>query len=172
MGDELMKNSVWKKISMMVLGTVLIILLMPSALAAPRANLQIQGTEWYRSDTSDLYSGTYPAQYSGSVSILNYPDTGTILGNITYRIDAENITSYNDMQYATRDGSSIQWVFPENITLPENTYIITGFKSDYYYNRHIPITVHRSFNKTVFSSDGYQTCIIFRCIREFFFYHG
>jgi len=151
-----MKNSGWKKISMLVLGTVLILLLTPGALAAPRANLQIQGTEWYRSDTGDLYPGTYPAQYSGSVSILNYPDTGTILGNITYRIDAENITSYNDMQYATRDGSSIQWVFPENITLPQNTYIITGFKSDYYYNRHIPITVHRSFNKTVFSSDGYQ----------------
>jgi len=149
-------NILVKKIPMIILGIILISILMPSALAAPRANLQVQGTEWYRSDTSDLYPGTYPAQYSGSVSILNYPDTGTILGNITYRIDAENITSYNDMQYATRNGSSIQWVFPENITLPENTYIITGFRSDYYNNRHIPITVHRSFNKTVFSSDGYQ----------------
>ncbi|MCJ7770228.1 hypothetical protein MUP37_01485, partial [Candidatus Bathyarchaeota archaeon] len=149
-------NNLMKKIPMIILGMVLITLIMPSALAAARANLQIQGTEWYRFDTDDLYSGTYPAQYSGSVSIMNYPDTGTILGNITYRIDAENITSYNDMQYATRNGSSIQWVFPENITLPENTYIITGFRSDYYNNRHIPITVHRSFNKTVFSSDGYQ----------------
>jgi len=152
---NIMKN-IGKKISMIFLGMVLIILFIPVSFAAPGANFQVQGTEWYRSNANDLYPGTYPAQYGGSVSILNYPGTGTVLGNITYRVDAENVTSYNDMQYATRDGSSIQWVFPENVTLPENTYILTSFKSDYFYNRYIPITVHRSFNQTVFSSDGYQ----------------
>jgi len=149
-------NTIVKKISMIVLGTVLFILVIPSALAAPGAYFQVQGTEWYRSDANDLYPGTYPVQYGGSVSILNPPGSGTVLGNITYRVDAENITSYNDMQYATKDGSSIQWIFPGNVTVKENTYILTSFKSDHFYNRYIPITVHRSFNKTVFSSDGYQ----------------
>jgi PKD repeat protein len=139
----------------MVPWLLLLLMIIPVA-AIPRANFQIQETEWYRSDTDDLYPGTYPALYGGSVSILNYPSTGTILGNLTYRIEADNITSYNDMQYANRVGSSIQWVFPENITLPENTYILTSFRSDYSNNRYIPMTVHRSFNKTVFSSDGYQ----------------
>ena len=139
----------------MVYWLLLFLMIIPVA-AIPRANFQIQETEWYRSDTNDLYPGIYPAQHGGSVSVLNYPSTGTILGNITYRIVADNITSYNDMQYANRVGSSIQWVFPENITLPENTYILTSFRSDYSNNRYIPITVHRSFNKTVFSSDGYQ----------------
>ena len=134
---------------------LLFLLIIPVA-AIPRANFQTQGTEWYRSNTNDLYPGTYPVQYGGSVSIQNFAGSGTVLGNITYRIDADSITSYNDMQYANREGSSIQWVFPENITLPENTYILTSFKSDYYNNRYIPMTVHRSFNKTVFSSDGYQ----------------
>ena len=112
--------------------------------------------EWYRTDANDLYPGIYPAHYGGSVSILNPPASGTVLGNITYRIDAENITSYNHMQYATKDGSSIQWIFPGNVTVKENTYILTSFNSDHFYNRYLPITVHRSFNRTVFSSDGYQ----------------
>jgi hypothetical protein len=91
-------NTIVKKISMTVLGTVLITLVIPSALAEAQANFQVQGSEWYRSDTNNLSSGTYPAQYGGHVSILNPLGTGTILGNITYRIDAENISSYDDMQ--------------------------------------------------------------------------
>ena len=60
------------------------------------------------------------------------------------------------MQYARKDGTFIQWVFPRNFTLPENTYIWTTAKTDYIYQRYMPITVHRWTNRSVFTSDGYQ----------------
>ena len=54
-------------------------------------------------------------------------------------------------------GTFIQWVFPRNFTLPENTYIWTTAKTDYIYQRYMPMTVHRWTNRSVFTSDGYQS---------------
>ena len=73
-----------------------------------------------------------------------------------YAIDADNIIEYDQMQYAHKDGTSIQWVFPENVSLGENTFMYSNAATDYIYQRYIPITVHRWTNRSVFTSDGYQ----------------
>jgi len=91
------------------------------------------------------------------VSIHNYNNTPeTVLGNITYGFDAENIITYSRPDYAQKNGSFIQWVFPDNVTLAGNEYILSSAKSDYLYERYIPITIHRWTNNSIFSSDGYQ----------------
>ena len=146
-----------QKSQILLLGTLILIILISHVQAVPQANFQTQGTEWFKSDVNDLYKGTYQVQYGYSLSIYNFKDdSGTVLGNISYRIDADNIIDYDRKIYAQKSGSSVQWVFPENVTLKEDNNILSGVKSDYVYNRYIPITVHRTTNESVFSSDGYQ----------------
>jgi hypothetical protein len=145
-----------KKILLALVG---IILLFPPAVASqpPTAYFETGWGEWVRTYDNNFYNGTYPAQYGYSVSIQNVQvDSGAVLGNITYAIDADNIIEYDHMQYARKDGTFIQWVFPRNFTLPENTYIWTTAKTDYIYQRYMPMTVHRWTNRSVFTSDGYQ----------------
>ena len=136
---------------------LLFVMVTPGTAAQPRANFQTQGTEWFRSNNNSLYNGTYIVQYGYSVSIYNYNNTPeTVLGNITYAIDADNIIQYDHPQYAKKNGPFIQWVFPENVTLSGSQHILSSAKSDFLYERYIPITIHRWTNNSVFSSDGYQ----------------
>ena len=141
----------------MVCWILLFFMINPVAGAQPRANFATQGTEWFRSNNNSLYKGTYIVQYGYSVSIHNYNNTPeTVLGNITYGFDAENIITYSRSNYAKKVGSFIQWVFPDNVTLAGNEYILSSAKSDYLYERYIPITIHRWTNNSIFFSDGYQ----------------
>ena len=142
-----------------LLALVGIILLFPPAVAfqPPTALFETGWGEWVRTYDNDFYNGTYPARYQYSVTIQNSPDDyGAVLGNITYAIDADNIIEYDYMQYAHKNGTSIQWVFPWNFTLPENEYIWSNARTDYIYQRYMPMTVHRWTNRSVFTSDGYQ----------------
>jgi hypothetical protein len=161
MGEHYRNNPVLhnkvKKYLLVLLGTILLFLQIYAVQAAPQAIFVTQGGEKVRTSGNDFYNGTYPAQYSYFVSIQNTPDdSGTVLGNITYAIDADNIIEYDQMQYATKKGTSIQWVFPQNFSLGENTFMYSTAKTDYIYQRYIPITVHRWTNRSVFTSDGYQ----------------
>ena len=143
-----------------LLALVGIILLFPPVVAfePPTALFETGWSEWVRTYDNDFYNGTYPARYQYSVSIQNVQDdSGAVLGDIAYAIDADNIIEYDYMQYARKDGTFIQWVFPRNFTLPENTYIWTTAKTDYIYQRYMPMTVHRWTNRSVFTSDGYQS---------------
>jgi hypothetical protein len=150
-------NNKVKKNLLVLLGTILLFLQIFAVQAAPQAIFVTQGSENVRTSGNDFYHGTYPAQYGYFVSIQNSPDdSGTVLGNIVYAIDADNIIEYDQMQHAHKDGTSIQWVFPENVSLGENTFIYSNAATDYIYQRYIPITVHRWTNRSVFSSDGYQ----------------
>jgi len=136
-----------------------IILLFPPVVAfePPTALFETGWGEGVRTSDNNFYNGTYPARYAYSVSIQNFQDNSSaVLGNITYAIDADNIIEYDHMQYAHKNGTFIQWVFPWNFTLPENTYIWTTAKTDYIYQRYMPMTVHRWTNRSVFTSDGYQ----------------
>ena len=136
---------------------ILLFLMMNPVAAQPRANFQTQGTEFVRSNNNSLSNGTYIVQYGYSVSIYNYNNTPeTVLGNITYSMDADNIIQYSHQNYAQKIGSLITWTFPENVTLAGSQYILSSAKSDYLYERYIPITIHRWTNNSIFSSDGYQ----------------
>jgi hypothetical protein len=127
------------------------------ATGIPQAIFQTQGTEWVNSNNNDFYNGSYLLQYGYSVSIQNMPDTSdTILGNISYGINADNIIDYDTKEYAMKNGPTITWTFPDNFTLAENEYVLSGVKSGYGYTRNIPITIHRWVNRSVFSADGDQ----------------
>jgi len=150
-------NDMVKKNLLVLLGAILLILQIYAVQAAPQAIFVTHGGEKVRTSSNDFYPGTYPAQYGYFVSIQNTPDdSGTVLGNIAYAIDADNIIEYDQMQYADKQGTLIQWVFPQNVSLGENTFIASSAKTDYIYQRYIPITVHRWTNRSVFTSDGYQ----------------
>jgi len=157
--ERALKNTIPEKRSAecRIVCLLLLFLLIIPVVAIPRANFQTQGTESFKSNNDSLFKGNYIVQYGYSVSIQNYDNTpDTILGNITYGFDADNIIQYDRPEYAQKTGSLIQWVFPDNVTIAENSWLITGAKSDYLYERYIPITVHRTINNSIFSSDGYQ----------------
>ena len=155
-GIPVLRNKM-KKNLLVILGTILLILQIYAVQAAPQAIFVTHGSEKVRTSGNDFYPGTYPAQYGYFVSIQNTPDdSGTVLGNITYEIDADNIIEYDQMQYANKQGTSIQWIFPQNVSLGENTFISSSARTDYIYQRYIPITVHRWTNRSVFATDGDQ----------------
>lgn len=125
--------------------------------AHPEANFQIQGNEWVRSDNDSLLSGVHNAQYTYGVSVFNLDDdSDTVLGNITYTLDADNIVDIDNKNYAQRNGSVIRWVFPQDRVLVENDWIFAWAKSDYYHPRYVPISINRWTNKSVFDSNGFQ----------------
>lgn len=125
--------------------------------AHPEANFQIQGNEWVKSNNDSLLSGIHRVQYTYGVSVFNLDDdSDTVLGNITYTLDADNIVSIDNRDYAQRNGSVVRWVFPRDRVLVENDWIFVGAKSGYYYPRYVPININRWTNKSVFDSDGFQ----------------
>jgi len=158
---ELMRNNpdlknIGKTILLVLMG-ISFLIIQVSAFQNPTANFVTHGSENVRTSSNDFYNGTYPAQYGYFISIQNVDDdSDTVLGNITYAIDADNIIKYDQMQYANKKGTFIQWVFPQNFSLAENTFIYSSAETDYIYQRYIPITVHRWTNRSVFTSDGYQ----------------
>ncbi len=123
----------------------------------PTANFQTQGSEWVRSDNDSLFSGIHLAQYTYSVSVFNLKDDShTVLGNITYTLDGDNIVDMDDEEYAQRNGSFIHWVYPTDRVIVEDDWIHTGVKSGYYYSKYVPMNINRWTNKSIFNSDGFQ----------------
>ncbi len=125
--------------------------------ANPEANFQVQGGEWVRSDNDSLLSGTHIVQYTYGVSIFNREDDShTVLGNITYTSDADNVVDIGDENYSHRNGSIIHWIYPQDRVIVENDWIYVGSKSGYYYPELIPININRQVNKSIFNSNSFQ----------------
>lgn len=86
---------------------------------------------------------------------LNNIDDGTNmdLSDFTFEASADSIQDLWWSNYAVWNSTYAKWEIPE--VLPEGTSWFVGFMSGTTTGS-IPISVWRSVNKTVFSSDGYQ----------------
>ncbi|WP_218133163.1 PKD domain-containing protein [Methanofollis tationis] len=139
---------------------VLIGICLVAGAQAQRANLQVQSNDGVTTKTDLLASGYYPLQHTYSISAYNMDDdSDTVLGNITYSLgllDMSHVVTIDRKDYATVNGSAVQWVFPGDVTIPENNHIIVGVKTDYYDLQYVPVTLQRQLNSTRFTSDGYQ----------------
>ncbi|MCZ7402833.1 MAG: hypothetical protein O8C61_11490 [Candidatus Methanoperedens sp.] len=118
------------------------------------ANFQIQGDEWASSDNDSISSGIHLAQGFYGISVFN--QGGSVLGNITYTLDADNIVWMADEEYAKRNGSFIHWVYPTDRVIVPGDWIYTTVNSGYYYSKYVPMNINRWTNKSIFNSDGYQ----------------
>ena len=99
-----LKNIV-KTILLALVGLILLFPPVSCLSDLPTALFETGWSEWVRTYDNDFYNGTYPARYQYSVSIQNVQDdSGAVLGDITYAIDADNIIEYDHMQYARKDG--------------------------------------------------------------------
>jgi len=123
----------------------------------PEAYFQTEGAEWVRLDNDSISSGIHLAQYTYSLDVINIADDShTVLGNITYTLIADNIVDIGDEEYATRNGSFIHWVYPQDRVIGEQGGIFMEVGSGYYYSKYIPLNINRWTNKSIFNSDGFQ----------------
>jgi len=118
------------------------------------ANFQTQGDEWVSSNNDSISSGIHLAQVTYGISVFN--SGNTVMGNITYTLDADNIVDMDDEEYAQRNGSFIHWVYPTDRVIVEGDWIFTAVASGYYYSKYVPMKINRWTNKSIFNSDGYQ----------------
>jgi hypothetical protein len=123
---------------------------------AQGADFQIQGNEWVDSDNDSISSGIHLAYGYYAIGVYHGRGTETALGNITYTLDADNIVWIADEEYAQRNGSFIQWVYPTDRVIGPGSWMYTAAKTDYYYSQYVPMNINRWTDKSIFNSDGYQ----------------
>ena len=97
-------------------------------------------------------------QYTCAIAVHNLDDEyDTVLGNINMTLEVDlNVVEIDDEEYAQVNGSRIQWVYPQNITIEEGDFLWTEIETDYYYSNYIPMSISRWVNKSVFLNDGLQ----------------
>ena len=126
--------------------------------SASTATLQLEGGEGYSTNGSSIPAGTYPLQYTNSISTLVDSDNTTI-SNITYSLGVDNIEHIiyiKDSQYATTNSTDITWVFPNSVVVKKGDYHLVSIKTDFYSMQYLPMTLSRTMNQTQFSGEGYQ----------------
>ena len=126
--------------------------------SASTATLQLEGGEGYSTNGSSIPAGTYPLQYTNSISTLVHSDNTTI-SNITYSLGVDNIEHIiyiKDSQYATTNSTDITWVFPNSVVVKKGDYHLVSIKTDFYSMQYLPMTLSRTMNQTQFSGEGYQ----------------
>jgi len=122
------------------------------------ASFSVCGIEDVESKSDSLLSGSHLVQYTCAIAVRNLDDdSDTVLGNINITLEVDlNVTEIDDEEYAQVNGSRIQWVYPQNITIEEGDFLWTEIETDYYYSNYIPMSISRWVNKSVFMNDGLQ----------------
>jgi hypothetical protein len=132
-----------------------------SGLATPSADFFIQGNYEADSVADSISSGAQPMRYWGDIKISNLnDDSNTVLGNITIDVAADGITGVeysDDQEYSvTWNRTHAKWKFPSDLYIGEGKAVSTTWDTDYSSSQYIPMSMKRSINKTIFTSDGYQ----------------
>ncbi len=112
---------------------------------------------YFASTKNDSFTaGNHTVEICNSFGIRNDEDYGKkALANLIYEASADKITDIWWKDQAIWNKSYIRWKFPQNFLLPEGKQVFRGFVTGYA-EKHIPIYLHRSVNKTIFNKTGYQ----------------
>jgi hypothetical protein len=111
---------------------------------------------WTEEDA--LPSGSHTLdQTDFGIRIHNEDDyTDTILGDLRFYIEAENITWVGWEEYADWSSSYANWTFPPEFVIHENEGFGTDFSIKHPETVPLNVTISRWMNQTTFSFDGYQ----------------
>lgn len=126
--------------------------------AGARATFSLDRNLDVGTDGDVLLNGDYQAFPNYELSIRNEDDdSDTVLGNLGFYAEAENITSVAWEEYADWSSSYANWTFPSpDFIIHENEGFGTGFSVEPSDMVHINLTIGRWMNQSTFSSDGYQ----------------
>lgn len=104
-----------------------------------------------------LRSGSYEKNTQYSLYINNNEDTSkTVLGEINFSVQADNITDVGWREYANWNEASAKWVIPTDFVIRENEGLGTNIITSYYEPGYLNVDINRWINQTVFNSEGYQ----------------
>jgi hypothetical protein len=113
---------------------------------------------WSISTENDaLASGTYDAIAKYGLSVGNMDDdSDTVLGELVYHVEADDIGWVDLEKHAERTETSLTWKLPPEFDIVEGDWLWTGYETKYHETREIPVSLSRHIDKTVFDSNGYQ----------------
>ena len=128
-------------------------------LVGPQAKFYLRKSSAVWTENDSIASDTF-ASVRYHLSIQNEDDTSdTILGNLGFSVQADNITDVQHEEYAVWDETSATWTFPAEYILYErweegDVGLWTGFGTDH--TEKLNIGLNRSQDKTEFDAAGYQ----------------
>ena len=109
-----------------------------------------------------LANTTHDAFIEYGIMVENIPDSSeTVLGGLRYNVRAEHIGEVYEKEWVEHSpalslGEWLNWTFTPEFYLVEDDWLWTGYMSNVTETRYLPMSLNRSFNKTVFDGAGYQ----------------
>jgi len=127
----------------------------PCSYCQPKAEFHFNKDFSVRSQEDSIASGNYERNPGYGMHIDNKDDcSDTILGNLTFSVQADNIT-YVDWEGYWNESYS-KWRFPPEFIIEENNGFGTGFSTDFSESKYFNVNIERSFNQTLFNESSYQ----------------
>ena len=124
---------------------------------APHAQFSLNKDLVVWTEDDAIMSGMYAFETWHCLDIYNYDDASdTILGDLRFSAQADNITGVDWEEYAEWNESHVEWNFPPEYVIYEDEGFGTGFGIDYTETRDLNVSVSRWMNETSFDSDAYQ----------------
>jgi len=121
------------------------------------ASFSVRNSAKVRSNNDTITSGLQLVRYEYGLSVCNTNDTSdTVLGNIEYTLQADNIVDVDDEEYADWNNSYVKWVFPSDYFLIEDDWLHMSAKASLFETKYVPMSISRKMNKSIFNADGYQ----------------
>ena len=126
----------------------------------PQARFQITKDITISTGDNQLADGIYDGRLQYGLTLNHLVDgSGTLFGNLSFAITAQDIAGVDWQQYAQWDESSAQWDFPEQFALEEradNYGLGPHAETSITVPQPLNLSMTRSFNRTVFNETGYQ----------------
>ena len=126
----------------------------------PHAQFSLHKNFGVGTKNDSITSGTYDSSLSYHVNIHNEDDdSDTVLGNLTFSVQAENITDVDWRKYAKWNESHAEWRFPPELPkfiIEENEGFGTGFGTNFSEPKYLNLSITRWFNQTSFNETAYQ----------------
>lgn len=136
---------------------ILLVITISTGESHPEAYLYIQEWDLAMSNNDSIPKGTHTIQSYYTIIVGNTDDdSDTVLKNVSYSIDADNIIGFeNDTKnYVNIEGSSIKWIYPFEEQINENKNFNSKIYTDIYKSIDIPMDINRWTNQSLFYSDG------------------
>ena len=126
----------------------------------PMAQFSLGRNAVYLTEGDMITRGNYMGEIRYDLILFNEGDAShTTLGNLTYELDADNITIPDWSDYAVWNATHAVWRFPSQYVVVENASFRTGISSNYTEGVSVNANMSRVCNQTLFNSTGYQLVI-------------
>ena len=121
------------------------------------ADFQVYSMARVKSNNDTISSGLQLVYYEYGLGVYNINDmSDTVLGDLEYTLQADNIVDVDDAEYADWNESYVKWVFPPDYFLVEDDSLWIEAETRPFETKYMPMSISRWMNKSVFDSDGYQ----------------